>query len=115
MSRTLIATLLGVGLASPGARAEDYYDQQLRLKALDKRCEHARQEALKPAREKLVTDCVGTERRALQDCQLQFAEYGESTTGRNGNVIKGLYYDLAPCQEAKRAWDAWEAAQPLRK
>jgi hypothetical protein len=110
-----MAMLLGVGLVCSGARGEDYYDQQLRLKALDKRCEQARQETLKPVREKLVKDCVGTERRALQDCELQFAEYGESTSGRNGNIIKGLYYDLAQCQEAKRAWDAWEAAQPLRK
>jgi hypothetical protein len=62
-----------------------------------------------------VKDRVGAERRALQDRELQFAEYGESTSGRNGNIIKGLYYDRAQCQEAKRAWDAWQAAQPLRK
>lgn len=95
--------------------ADDYHEQQARLKALDKRCEQARQKVLRPVRENLIQKCVGTERRALQDCQLEFNEYGESTTGPRGNVIRGLYYDLPECAEAKRAWDAWEASQPMRR
>ena len=114
MTRGLLifATLM---LGWTTALADDYYEQQARLKALDKRCEQARQKVLRPVREKLIEKCVGTERRALQDCRLEFNEYGESTTGARGNVIRGLYYDIAECAEAKRAWDAWEASQPLRR
>jgi hypothetical protein len=113
--RLMLLTLGAVAFGASLAIADGYHDQQARLKELDKRCEEARQAALKPVRAGLVTQCVDTDRRGRQDCELHYANYGESTTGARGNIIKGMFYDLPACQEAQRAWESWEASQPLRK
>jgi hypothetical protein len=95
------------------AGADDYYEQMDRLKALDKRCEQARAIKLAPIRDRLVQDCLKDRHKSLPDCQHESMAYGESTTGPNRNLIRGLYYDLPECQQAAQAWKQWEESRPL--
>ena len=111
-----LGRLMLVGIFVCGAAAADeYHDQMERLKVLDKRCEQARAAKLGPIRATLVKECVGDQRRSLQDCQGEYSTHGESITGVRGNVIRGLFYDLPECKEAEQAWKAWEAKQPLHR
>ena len=105
--------LLATGLVCGAVGADDYYGQMNRLKALDKRCEQAREVKLAPIRDRLVQDCQKDRHKTMQDCRDEFSGYGQSTTGPNRNFIRGLYYDLPECLQAEQAWKAWEASQPL--
>jgi hypothetical protein len=107
--------LLAAGFFCGAVSADDYHEQMKRLKALDARCEQARQIQLAPIRERLIQECRTDRRRSLQDCQADFSWYGESTIGPNRNVIRGLFYDLPECQQASQAWEAWEKSQPLKR
>ena len=68
--------------------------------------------ALRIVREQYVRDCLQDRRRSRQDCQEEAKWYGESTSGPNRSFIRGMYYDLPECQEAARAWKAWEESRP---
>jgi len=105
--------LLTASLVYGAAGADDYYEWMSRLKALDQRCEQARAMKLAPVRDRLIQDCAKDRRKTLQDCQQEAMAYGESTTGPNRNLVKGLYYDLSECQQAAQAWKDWEKSQPL--
>lgn len=70
-------------------------DRQATQAALDRACELARQLHLIPERERLIQQCVANSGKQRQDCQRQYAHYGE----RAGNR-PALYYDLPICQRA---------------
>jgi len=109
-ARTML--LLVLGCVCRLAAADDYHKQMNNLKALDQRCEQARAVKLAPMREQYVRDCLQDRRRSRQDCQEEAKWYGESTSGPNRSFIRGMYYDLPECQEAARAWRAWEESRP---
>jgi hypothetical protein len=104
--------LFAAGVVCATANADDYYEQMNRLKDLDQRCERARAVKLGPVRERYLQDCMKDRHKTLQDCQQEAAAYGESTTGPRHNLVKGLYYDLPECQQAAKAWEAWEKSRP---
>jgi hypothetical protein len=110
--RNKAVLLLATGLLCSTAGADDYYQQMERLKALDQRCEQARQAKLAPIRAGLVKECLKDRRKSQQDCEGEAMGYGESTTGPNNNVIQGMYYDLPECQQAAQAWKKWEESRP---
>jgi hypothetical protein len=68
---------------------------------------------LAAVRERLVQDCLKEKdpRKPLQDCQDEFARHGDSTTGPNMNLIRGLYYDLLQRNQAVQAWRIWKESQ----
>ena len=107
--------LVAASFVCGAAGADDYYQQMNRLKALDQRCEQARAVKLAPIRDRYLQDCLKDRHKTLQDCQLEAAAYGESTTGPRSNFIRGMYYDLPECQQAAQAWKAWEDSQPLMR
>ena len=108
--------LLMVALAGEALGADDYHQQMNRLNTLDSRCEQARLDKLAPMRQHLIDKCVREMRKryTVQDCQDEYAGYGESTIGPNMNLIQGQYYDLPECVEAARAWSEWKESQPRR-
>jgi hypothetical protein len=104
--------LLAASVACAAAGADDYYEQMNRLKGLDQRCEQTRATKLAPIRERYLQKCMKDRHKTLQDCKQEAATYGDSTTGPNRNLVKGLYYDLPECQQAAEAWEAWKKSRP---
>lgn len=79
-----------------------------RLEALDKRCEAERARQLAPVRARLVEQCVADKQRSRQQCEAEFAEYG-NTRGTTHGAVGGQFYDLPECKAA------FEARQQYRR
>ncbi len=108
--------MLASGLLCLPAWADDRQEKIDLLNALNRQCEQARAAKLAPIREQLVQDCVKDPRASMQDCRGLYSHHGEPNINRmRGSFIQGLFYDLPECQNAEKAWRAWEASQPWRR
>lgn len=88
------------------------------VRQLDQRCEAARQVALAPLRERMVRECERSRPRAAdprQECTVEMSTWGDNRVGPNGNVIRGMFYDLPECRQAQEAWQKWEANRPWHR
>lgn len=81
-------------LFAAGLQAED---RQATQAALDRACELSRQLHLLQERARLIRSCQAKPGRSRQDCQAEYANYGERAGSR-----PPLHYDLPIC---KRAFD----------
>lgn len=115
MKNILPICLLSSALSIPVAAAAAPTLEELR--ALDQRCEQARQAALAPIREEMKQKCIrerGGTANAEQECAIEVSTYGNSRTGARGNVVPGMFYDLPECKAAKAAWEEREKNPPWR-
>ena len=77
-----------------GASTREEREREAHQQQLDQRCEQARQQKLKPIREKFTRECI-SEGRNADYCQKRHADYGKRTGKR-----PPLFYDLPECVEA---------------
>src|SRR5262249_5721379 len=70
---------------------------------LDQKCEAARQKKLAPLRAQKVDACVKVERRSRDECEADFAEYGNTRSKAGGGAVGGMFYDLPECVAATAA------------
>ena len=79
------------------------------VRELDKRCEAARTEALKPIRARRTQACIEQQIKSPEHCEHYYSTYGNVSPGPSGAPQPGLFYDLPECQ-------AWlEAGEALRQ
>lgn len=91
----LAAILLALSCPAPPAAAADD-EREARQAELDRACESAREQKLRPLRQQLIEQCVANrEFETRLECEQYFADYG----AQSGNRAP-LYYDLPPCVEA---------------
>jgi len=83
-------------LAQSEAEVKHYAD-------LDRKCEEAREKKLKPLRAAKIEACVGEQKRTREDCENEFANYGNTHGKAGAGAIGGILYDLAECVAATDA------------
>ena len=94
MKKTLMILLI-MALTTAVAEAKEE-NREARQLELDQACEQAREEKLRPERQKFIEECV--EKKQLPDresCERFYADHGNKTGNR-----AALYYDLPQCVEA---------------
>ena len=74
-----------------------------RVAALDKQCEAARQDKLKPIRAQKIEQCVANGNRSRDSCEIFYSTYGNNSNHANGSVIRGQFYNLPECVTARKA------------
>lgn len=96
-------TLMVLALLCPlFAGAQDAVD---RSASADARCEAARERKLEPIRAKKIAQCKRRARQPTAGCETFYSTYGNNSTHANGSVIRGQFYDLPACIEARRTGD----------
>lgn len=98
---TRIALLTAL-LAASGAAAAAASETVEAYQAAKQRCEDARVQKLKPIREEKVAQCVRSG-RDRQYCETFYSTYGDNSNHANGSVVRGRFYDLPACREAREA------------
>lgn len=96
--KPIAVTLLALAalLVSTAGESESDAEREARQAELDRACEAAREDKLRPLRQHLVQQCVDEgEFESREVCQAYYADYG----ARSGNRAP-LFYDLPPCVEA---------------
>ncbi len=71
--------------------------------ALNARCESARQQKLEPIREQKIAECKRSAQQPTAGCETYYSTYGNNSNHANGSVVRGQYYDLPECVQARRA------------
>ncbi len=93
IANALLLVLLSLPRLAPAVSDQE---RTARQADLDRACESARTEQLKPLREKLVEKCVADQQFDTREkCDSFYADYGE----RSGHRA-AMFYDLPPCVEA---------------
>ena len=96
MKKTLLAAAL---LYTACAGAQDAVD---RSRAANARCEAAREKKLEPIRAKKIAECERRADRPTAGCATFYSTYGNNSNHANGSVVRGRFYDLPECVEARR-------------
>jgi hypothetical protein len=96
------AILLSLALIPLGALAQS--EAELKHYAnLDRQCEAAREKKLAPVRSARIEACVREQKRTREDCDNEFANYGNTHGKAGGGAIGGIFYDLPECVAATEA------------
>ena len=92
---------LGVLLLAltPNAHSLD----EAEVKALEARCEGAREARLKPLREAEIAKCKSDERNDPAYCERFWSDYGNAVRLPNGRMQPRLFDDLPECAAAYNA------------
>jgi len=80
-----------------------------RLDELDRACEAAREQRLAPLRAERIERCVTVEKRTREQCEADYANWGNTQRTAGGRARSGLFYDLPECVAA------FEARQHYRR
>lgn len=99
MKKTWIVLLL---LCSSGVSAQEAVDATA---AANARCEAAREKKLEPIRAKKIAACKRRAHPPAAGCETFYSTYGNNSSHANGSVVRGLFYDLPACVEARRTSD----------
>jgi hypothetical protein len=88
-------SLLAIVLATSAAAVANA-DRAQQQAALDAACEEAREQRLKPERERFVEECVTRKQKPDRaSCERFYSDYGARSVNRTP-----LYYDLPECVDA---------------
>jgi hypothetical protein len=82
-----------------------YALDEAEVKALEARCEAAREERLKPLRDAEIAKCKADKRSDPQYCERFWSDYGNAVRAPNGRMQPRMFDDLPECiaaQEARR-------------
>ena len=91
--------LMLVLLISTQAGAQEAVD---RTAAANARCEAARQEKLGPIRARKIAQCKRGQHPPTAGCETFYSTYGNNSNHANGSSVRGMFYDLPACVEARR-------------
>jgi len=90
------------GLLSFTARGAAQSDVD-RVDALNARCEAARQARLEPIRRQKIAQCEAGPDKPAAGCAVYYSTYGDNSNRANRSVVRGLFYDLPECRQARNA------------
>lgn len=88
--------------AVPAALAQSE-EELKRYAELDRKCEAAREKKLAPLRARQIDACVKQDKRPREQCERDFADYGNTRGVGRGRAVGGLFYDLPECIAADEA------------
>lgn len=80
-----------------------YSLDEAEVKALEARCEAAREARLKPLREAEIAKCKSDERNDPAYCERFWSDYGNAVRLPNGRMQPRLFDDLPECTAAYNA------------
>jgi hypothetical protein len=106
MKRATFLIALALLAAPAWAQTEP---EMKRLDDLDRVCEAARERRLAPLRAERVERCVTLEKRSREQCEAEYANWGNTRPTAGGRARAGLFYDLPECVAA------FEARQRYRR
>jgi hypothetical protein len=96
------ALVLATMLSAPVAHAQDAV---ARVDAANARCEAARAARLAPLRARKIAVCKRSARPPTAGCETFYSTWGDNSNHANGSVVRGLFYDLPACVDARRISD----------
>ncbi len=96
MKRTLLVLLIPCATSAFAQSAVE------RVGAANARCEAARQQKLEPLRARKIAQCKRSARQPAAGCETFYSTYGDNSNHANGSAVRGLFYDLPACVEARR-------------
>lgn len=82
-----------------------------RVAAANARCETARQERLAPIRAQKIAACKRGRHPPTAGCETFYSTHGNNSNNANGSVVRGRFYDLPACVEARRTSDTLSQKQ----
>ena len=94
---SLLSTAL-VLLASGNALAQD---TQATVDAANARCEAARLRKLEPIRQQKIAQCRRSQDQPTAGCETYYSTYGDNSNHVNGSVVRGQFYNLPECVQAR--------------
>jgi hypothetical protein len=83
--------------------ADDKPATESEVKALDAKCEAAREAKLKPMRDAEIAKCKASKRNDPEYCERYWRDLGAPTRLPNGNVKPRMFDDLPECVAASKA------------
>jgi hypothetical protein len=98
MNRLTMSVTIAMFLAFGIARADESDVQ-----ALEKACEAAREERLKPLRDAEIARCKREPRSDAAYCERYWSDYGHATRNPNGTMQPRMFNDLTECVVAEEA------------
>ncbi len=102
--RTITALATITVLAMSGVVAAD----EASVRALEQKCEAAREAKLKPLREAEIARCKAEKRNDAAECERFWSDYGNAVRMPNGTMQPRMFHDLPEClaaDEARRKLD----------
>lgn len=96
--KTLLTALLVLQLSAAAAS-----DNETQLKALDLKCEQAREAKLKPLRDAEIAKCKASKRNDPDYCERYWHDLGDATRLPNGTMKPRMFDDLPECVAAFKA------------
>jgi hypothetical protein len=102
--KRVFATLLCALLSTVHvARAAD---DEASVRALEAKCQAARQEKLAVVRAERIAECKANRRNDPAFCERHYRDYGDGGPGPNGMRVTPMFNDLPECVTAFAARDA---------
>lgn len=101
-------SLIALALLAAPAWAQTEPEMK-RLDDLDRVCEAAREQRLAPLRAERIERCVTLEKRSREQCEAEYANWGNTRPTAGGRARAGMFYDLPECVAA------FEARQRYRR
>ncbi len=96
-------TLLILGVLLFALAPNAYSLDEAEVKALEARCETARETRLKPLREAEIAKCKSNKRNDPAYCERYWSDYGNAVRLANGRMQPRLFDDLPECTAAYKA------------
>lgn len=96
----LQALLAAATLSNAYAKGTGEEETEERQAKLDRLCEIAREEKLKPARKKLIEECIREWGKEKSECEQFYQDYGDAVRLANGVIRPKLFLDLPECVKA---------------
>lgn len=78
-------------------------DSEAQIKALDIKCEQAREARLKPLRDAEIAKCKASKRNDPEYCERYWHDLGDAMRLPNGTMKPRMFDDLPECIAASRA------------
>lgn len=101
-SAILVLGLSALAWAS-SAQADDEVLDEESVKALEVKCEEAREARIKPLREAEIQNCIVEQRKDPGYCRRYWRDYGAAVRLPNGKFRPRLFDDLPECVAAFEA------------
>ncbi len=95
--------LLTLGVLLFALAPNAYSLDEAEVKALEARCEAARETRLKPLREAEIAKCKSNKRNDPAYCERYWSDYGNAVRLANGRMQPRLFDDLPECTAAYKA------------
>lgn len=99
----VVAALSAWWLLAPGVAAADDSPKESDVKALELKCEQAREAQLKPIRDAEIAKCKAQKRNDPEYCERYWRDLGDAMRLPNGTMKPRMFDDLPECVAAFKA------------